>query len=135
MSNCKNSKKKKWNNYWFIPFLKIVYFSCWSHSFYNKVYYTLGFFFYEVLTISVYCLITYWYKQIQPSPETKIKTKVNRRNKQQQKNPPKTKNKTTLKNKKPNACQLVCICLLWIIHVMGWTFLLYNWFYFQVLDP
>lgn len=69
-------------------------------------------FFYEVLTISVYCLITYWYKQIQPSPETKIKTKVNRRNKQQQKNPQKTKNKTTLKNKKPNACQLVCICLL-----------------------
>lgn len=49
------------------------------------------FFFYEVLTISVYCLITYLYKQIQPSPETKIKTKVNRRNKQQ-KTPQKTKN-------------------------------------------
>lgn len=39
--------------------------------------------------------------------------------------------KTTTKN--PNACQIMCIFLLWKF-VMGWTFLLLNWFYFQVLD-
>lgn len=61
-----------------------------------------------------------------PIPRNKDKKKMIRRNKQQQK--PK-------KKKNPNACQIMCI--IFFYENLSWvgTFLLLNWFYFQVLDP
>lgn len=115
MSNCKNSKKKKNEITINLSLFLKLYISLVEVTVFTiKSTILWVFFFYEVLTISVYCLITYLYKQIQPSPETKIKTKVNRRNKQQQKNPQKTKNNP---KKQKTECMLISVHLF----VMNYT--------------
>lgn len=114
MSNCKNSKKKKNEITINLSLFLKLYISLVEVTVFTIKSTILWVFFYEVLTISVYCLITYLYKQIQPSPETKIKTKVNRRNKQQQKKPQKTKNN-------PKKQKTECMSISVHLFVMNYT--------------